>query len=447
MKNVIKTILKTSVATVLLLGTALPIGSGQVVAKEKTYKDGRTEFYTNKVGHYRASESDENLTNGLECTVTINAKSDKGRYSGKSNWYKYTNKLKGNKYSKTDNDICEFAQKSLKYQTSYENEGKRLVWRTASLTGFVTKQGYKNVQTVRNIPNKLVKKYESRGFNMPHQVNILITHKIINYSKVRNTKEFKDVKKPFVRSNTIKPSQVKFDNQHMADGKDSLTINGLKNGTRLYIYDTDGKLYKGVEVKGTSHTFTFDDYVDVGTVMKKKKNREAILVSQKKPNEMESFRLPYKIPKEKKQIHTLTFGENSEMYQGKDGVGSVSKYVIKEDNESGTALGFTIEDKPQDVTYKIKKDNKVVHEINMKKEDFKQMENDGTTKNPSYEYDKTLMSDASEEAIKFLQAKDVKEAKRYTFTATKKGFQESKPLPFYSVNEREGTFSYDEGIY
>lgn len=148
---------------------------------------------------------------------------------------------------------------------------------------------------------------------------------------------------------------------------------------------------------------------------------ETILISQRKPNEMESFRLPYKIPKQKKQVHALTFGEHSEMYQGKKGVGSVSKYVLKEENESGTALGFTIEDQPQDVIYKIKKDNKVVHEINMKKEDFKQMKNYGTTKNPNYEYDKTIMSDASEEAIKFLQAKDLKEEKRYTFTATKKG--------------------------
>lgn len=436
---------KWIIALTLVASTLIPTAT-QATAKGKTYKDGRTEFYVSE-GIVSRAEFKENGTNGLECTVTIDASNEKGKYSQSKNWYKYSNKLKGNKYSKTGNDICEIAQKQNQYQTSFEKDGKNLVWRTYGLTGFIRKQGQKNVLQVEKLPAKIVKKYKARGFEMGSTANVIVTHKVINYKNVKNNKEYKNVKKPFVRSNTIKPRQVKFNNQHMADGRDSLTVTGLKKGTRLSVYKTDGKLYKEVEVKGNSYTFTFKEYEDILKVLKPIKSRETILISQRKPNEMESFRLPYKIPKEKKQVHALTFGEHSEIYQGKKGVGSVSKYVITEDNESGTALGFTIEDKPQDVTYKIKKDNKVVHEIDLKKEDFKQMENYGTTKNPYYGYDKTIMSDASEEAIKFLQAKDVKEAKRYTFTATKKGFKESKPFPFYSVDEKKGTFSYDEGIY
>ena len=437
---------KWIIALTLVASTLIPTAT-QATAKEKTYKDGRTEFYTAEVGNVSRAETKEINTEGLECTITIDAKTGKGNYSGNSNWYKYSNKAKGNKYSKTDNDICEFAQKNEKYQVSYEFSGKQIVWRTGDLTGFVTKQGYKNVVRTSKLPKNIVEKYKKKGFNIGNRTNVIFTHRVINHKNIPNKKVNKDIKKDFVRSSTIKPSQVIFNNLHIADGRDRLTVTGLKKGTRLSVYKTDGVLYKEVEAKGNSYTFTFKEYEDILDVMNGKKGRDTILISQRKPNEMESFRLPYKIPKQKKQVHALTFGEHSEMYQGKKGVGSVSKYVIKEDNESGTSFGFTIEDQPQDVIYKIKKDNKVVHEINMKKEDFKQMKNYGTTKNPNYEYDKTIMSDASEEAIKFLQAKDLKEAKRYTFTATKKGLKESKPLPFYEIDEKEGTFSYDEGIY
>lgn len=437
---------KWIIALTLVASTLIPTVT-QATAKEKTYKDGRTEFYISKEGKVSSAESKEYGTNGLECTITIDARTEKGKYNGTSKWYKYSNKLKGNKYSKTDNDICEFAQKQQKYQASFEFDGRNLVWRTGDLTGFILKQGQKNVLDIRKVPSKLVKKYKARGFDIDSSTNVIVTHKIINYMNVKSNKEYKNVKKPFVRSNTVKPTQVKFNNQHMADGRDRLTVTGLKKGTRLSIYNTEGVLYKEVEVKGNSYTFTFKEYEDILDVMNGKKGRDTILISQRKPNEMESFRLPYKIPKQKKQVHALTFGEHSEMYQGKVGVGGVTKYVLKEENESGTTVLFTIQDKAQDVTYQIKKDNEPVLTIKMSKKDFDKIGNEGTKSNPIYYYEKDYMSDASEEAIKFLQAKDLKEAKRYTFTATKKGLKESKPLPFYEIDEKEGTFSYDEGIF
>lgn len=420
---------KVLLATTLLAGTFLPFAS-TVNAKSTT--NGRTEYYDlgNKTSYAERATSDEYLALGAECMATVNIKGNKGNKDFRSNM-KNSVKLKGTKGTNTGNDICTYAQKNRGFTINYDKSGRGVVWFDKQFFGFVKHQGYKKIYTVRGLSKKLQNKYQKLGLlrRGDKEMNVIITVNVKNPKLIKKPRY--KITKNYVRTSSISSKNVVMNNVSYDDGSDTLTVKGLKKGTRLNIYNGSGQLYKSVKVNGSTYTVTVPRTKDLTTEFKSEdatnsKTTDKVIISRTEPNKHESYRLQYKIPKEKVSNKTPS-GHSSTIKEL--GTAGASITVFSMQGESQVTIQFPSLIGNKDGVYRIKYDGKEVYKFNASSSDYDDMGNG------DYLYYKEFTNDTQVvNTFKNLQPKNLADAKKYTITAQIDGKEESLPVPFYVSN-------------
>lgn len=425
---------KVLLATTLLAGTFLPFAS-TVNAKSTT--NGRTEYYGKAIKSSNAERAtiDEYLLLGAECMATVNIKGNKGNKDFRSNM-KNSVKLKGTKGTNTGNDICTYAQKDIGFKINYDKSGRGVVWFDTQFFGFVKHQGYKKIYTIDVNNKKLRDKYQKLGLMRKgdKEMKVIITVNVKNPKLIKKPRY--KITKNYVRTSSISSKNVLMNNVSYDDGSDTLTVKGLKKGTRLNIYHGSGELYKSVVVNATSYKVTLPrgrdikaeffsafyksgEFGETGTTDK-------IILSRTEPNKHESYRLQYKIPKEKVSNKTPS-GHSSTIKEL--GTAGASITVFSLQGESQVTIQFPSLIGNKEGVYRIKYDGKEVYKFNASAIDYDDMGNG------DYLYYKEFTNDTQAvNTFKNLQPKNLADAKKYTITAQIDGKEESLPVPFYVSN-------------
>jgi|GEM_PF-4915890 len=420
---------KVLLATTLLAGTFLPFAS-TVNAKSTT--NGRTEYYGKaiKSSNAKRATSDEYLALGAECTATVNIKGNKGNKNIRSNM-KNSVKLKGTKGTNTGNDLCTYAQKDIGFKINYDKSGRGVVWFDKQSFAFVKHQGYKKIYTVRGLSKKLQNKYQKLGLlrKGDDEMKVIITVNVKNPNLIKKPRY--KITKNYVRTSSISSKNVLINNVSYDDGSDTLTVKGLKKGTRLNIYNGSGQLYKSVKVNGSTYTVTVPRTKDLTTEFKSEdatssKTTDKVIISRTEPNKHESYRLQYKIPKEKVSNKTPS-GHSSTIKEL--GTAGASITVFSMQGESQVTIQFPSLIGNKEGVYRIKYDGKEVYKFNASSGDYDDMGNG------DYLYYKEFTNDTQAvNTFKNLQPKNLADAKKYTITAQIEGKKESLPVPFYVSN-------------
>lgn len=437
---------KVLLATTLLAGTFLPFAS-TVNAKSTT--NGRTEYYGKaiKSSNAKRATSDEYLALGAECTATVNIKGNKGNKNIRSNM-KNSVKLKGTKGTNTGNDICTYAQKDIGFKINYDKSGRGVVWFDKQSFAFVKHQGYKKIYTVRGLSKKLQNKYQKLGLlsKGDDEMKIIITVNVKNPNLIKKPRY--KIAKNYVRTSSISSKNVLINNVSYDDGSDTLTVKGLKKGTRLNIYHGSGELYKSVVVNSTSYKVTVPRNSDIQKEFYsafyksgeyKNKTTDKIIISRTEPNKHESYRLQYKIPEEKVSNKTPS-GHSSTIKEL--GTAGASITVFSMQGESQVTIQFPSLIGNKEGVYRIKYDGKEVYKFNVSSSDYDDIGNG------DYLYYKEFTNDTQAvNTFKNLQPKNLADAKKYTITAQIDGKEESLPVPFYVKNSETNDYNIGYVIY
>ena len=433
---------KVLLATTLLAGTFFPFAS-TVNAKSTT--NGRTEYYDlgNKPSYAERATSDEYLALGAECMATVNIKGNKGKSNFRSSM-KHSVKLKGTKGSNTGDDICTYAQKNRGFTINYDKANGGVLWFDKQFFGFVKHQGYKKIYTVDVNNKKLRDKYQKLGLMRKgdKEMKVIITVNIKN-PKLMKKPDYK-ITKNYVRTSSISSKNVVMNNVSYDDGSDTLTVKGLKKGTRLNIYNGSGQLYKSVKVNGSTYTVTVPRTKDLTTEFKSEdatssKTTDKVIISRTEPNKHESYRLQYKIPKEKVSNKTPS-GHSSTIKEL--GTAGASITVFSMQGESQVTIQFPSLIGNKEGVYRIKYDGKEVYKFNASSGDYDDMGNG------DYLYYKEFTNDTQAvNTFKNLQPKNLADAKKYTITAQIDGKEESLPVPFYVKNSETNDYNIGFTMY
>lgn len=232
--------------------------------------------------------------------------------------------------------------------------------------------------------------------------------------------------KAFKRTPHIPKENVVINNINANDGQDSVTVKGLKKGTELNIYNTKGQLMKVVKPKSSTYTIKMDKDEDVSKYFETRFNEKAtqIIFSRKEPNSVESYRIRYTIPKEKASVRT-PYQEHSQI---KDSGSVRASIFLTNDTKYGmkSTIEFYSMTGKYPAKYRIKKNGKTVHTIDVAKKDMKydQYKND---------YQVSIEVPAANIPIiqQALKPTSLTVAKSMTITAQMEGMKESYPVSFY----------------
>lgn len=412
---------------VLTVSSISILSIDKVNAKSTT--NGRTEYYNlgNKTSYAERATSDEYLALGAECMATVNIKVNKGNKDFRSNM-KNSVKLKGTKRTNTGNDICTYAQKNRGFTINYDKANGGVLWFDKQFFGFVKHQGYKKIYTVYVNNKKLRDKYQKLGLMRKgdKEMKVIITVNVKN-PKLMKKPEYK-ITKNYVRTPSISGKNVIMNNVSYDDGSDTLTVKGLKKGTRLNIYNGSGQLYKSVKVNGSTYTVTVPRTKDLTTEFKSEdatssKTTDKVIISRTEPNKFESYRLQYKIPKEKPAERTPS-GNNSIIREL--GTANTKIFVFDLLGDSEVSIQFQSLIGNKEGIYRIKYNGKEVYQFHASVSDYDDL-SDG-----DYLYFKEFSNDSNAvNVFKKLQPKSLADAKKYTITAQIEGKKESLPVPFY----------------
>lgn len=438
--------LKLIFAFVLTISSITLIYADKANAKKSS--NGRTEYYDYDYKANSSATEYEYLALGAECTVAINMKGNSGE--GIADDYKdsrmsrHTAKLKGTKGSKTGDDVCSYAQKYSYFNINYHKYINEIVFYSTNknksypMYGAISHQGYKMIFDVPLKNSKMIKKYRKLGLMTNNSKNI----KIIVTARIKNPKSLKKyshgkkyeykITQNYVRTPSISSKNVVMNNVTYDDGSDTLTVKGLKKGTRLNVYNGFGQLYKSVKVNGTSYKITVPRNKDLTTEFKSslsKNKADKIILSRTEPNKFESYRLQYKIPKEKPAERTPS-GNNSNIREL--GTASASISVFDALGQSQVSIQFQSLIGNKEGIYRIKYDGKEVYKFHASSSDYSDLDNG------DYLYFKEFSNDAQAVNIfKNLKPKNLEDAKKYTITAQIEGMKESLPVPFYVSNSEK----------
>lgn len=433
---------KLVLLSTIIAGSILPFAS---TVNAKSFEHGRVEFYD-----YSERPVKDKLANewniydyefgaiGAECTATIDIKGNDGKRD-----FIHPVKLKGTKGTNTDDALCEQIQAENSFSLGYKvkNNKSTIRYYDGGSYGFeehyVNKQGYKIILS-DYIEGKGVSKYwksgiadlvYSKGYGV--HISAIITF-IIKNPKLMKNPRYK-ITDNFKRTPTISNKNVVIRNNHFDDGEDTITVNNLKNGTRLNIFNHMGQLQKSVEVNGTSYTYKVPRKKDIKKYLlspdfrEDKKNAEYVIISRTEPNSHESYRVKYKIPNQKPPERTPSGSIDSDIqYWGKLGVSiwvtDVPRYNIKD-----VSIQFNSMVGKQDTLYRIKYDGKEVYSFTVKANEYDE---------DDYYYKDFTNDPQMVDIFTKLKPKSLEDAKKYTITAQIDGKKESLPLQFY-VNNSE----------
>lgn len=431
MKKIIKTLTALTILCTTYTGISyIPTEQGhEVSAKTRTenYVPSRTEYYgfqkTRTMNEMMGAKEHDVL--GAECIVTVDLKGNKG-LSNFRNSYKNSAKLKGTPTTGTDNKLCTYLQKSRYITVGYDKSVKIVKMYDGQNKIDIEEQGQKRIYAAYITDKSLLSKYRKLGYITPKgkEMEILVTINIKN-SQLSQDKGYKKMK-AFKRTPIIPSKNVVINNINANDGQDSVTVKGLKKGTELNIYNTKGQLMEVVKPKSSTYTIKMDKDEDVSKYFESKYSEKAtqIIFSRKEPNSVESYRIRYAIPKEKASVRT-PYQEHSQI---KDSASVRASIFLTNDTKYGmkSTIEFYSMTGKYPAKYRIKKNGKTVHTIDVAKKDMKydQYKND---------YQVSIEVPAADIPIiqQALKPTSLTVAKSMTITAQMEGMKESYPVSFY----------------
>ena len=431
MKKIIKILTALTILCTTYTGISyIPTEQGhEVSAKTRTesYVPSRTEYYgfQKNAKMNRLAGSSEYSTMGAECVVTVDLKGNKGAMNFR-NSYKNSKKLKGVSATGTDNKLCAYVQKQRYITVNYEKASKIVKMYDGQSRTNIREQGQKSIYTAQIKDKSLLSKYRKLGYIKPNEdiIKVLITVNVKN-PQLSQDKGYKKMK-PYKRTPSISSKNVVINNINSNDGQDSVTVKGLKKGTELNIYNTKGQLMKVVKPKSSTYTIKMDKDEDVSKYFESQFSEKAtqIIFSRKEPNSVESYRIRYAIPKEKASVRT-PYQEHSQI---KDSASVRASIFLTNDTKYGmkSTIEFYSMTGKYPAKYRIKKNGKTVHTIDVAKKDMKydQYKND---------YQVSIEVPAADIPIiqQALKPTSLTVAKSMTITAQMEGMKESYPVSFY----------------
>lgn len=431
MKKIIKTLAVLTILCTTYMGISyIPTEQGhEVSAKTRTesYVPSRTEYYGFQKGRTinELLGGAEHKTMGAECVVTVDLKGNKGAMNFR-NSYKNSEKLKGTSATGTDNKLCTYVQKKEYITVGYEKAVNNVVMYDGQNRIPVKQQGQKRIYPVHISDKSLLAKYRKLGYISKSEttMDVLVTVNVKN-PQLSKDKLYKKMK-AFKRTPHIPKENVVINNINANDGQDSVTVKGLKKGTELNIYNTKGQLMKVVKPKSSTYTIKMDKDEDVSKYFETRFNEKAtqIIFSRKEPNSVESYRIRYTIPKEKASVRT-PYQEHSQI---KDSGSVRASIFLTNDTKYGmkSTIEFYSMTGKYPAKYRIKKNGKTVHTIDVAKKDMKydQYKND---------YQVSIEVPAANIPIiqQALKPTSLTVAKSMTITAQMEGMKESYPVSFY----------------
>lgn len=431
MKKIIKILTALTILCTTYTGISyIPTEQGyEVSAKTRTesYVPSRTEYYGFQKGRdiNEIMGGEEYKVMGAECVVTVDLKGNKGT-SNFRNSYKNSAKLKGATATGTDNKLCAYIQKKEYITVGYDKAVKTVNMYDGQSRIIVKQQGQKRIFNSSINDKSLLNKYRKLGYIKPTEkgIKVLVTVNVKNpkLSKDKNYQKMKDYK----RTSAIPSKNVVINNINANDGQDSVTVKELKKGTELNIYNTKGQLMKVVKPKSSTYTIKMDKDEDVSKYFESQFSEKAtqIIFSRKEPNSVESYRIRYAIPKEKASVRT-PYQEHSQI---KDSGSVRASIFLTNDTKYGmkSTIEFYSMTGKYPAKYRIKKNGKTVHTIDVAKKDMKydQYKND---------YQVSIEVPAADIPIiqQALKPTSLTVAKSMTITAQMEGMKESYPVSFY----------------
>lgn len=399
----------------------------EVQAKTNDYVPSRMEYYWNtkdKRSNEYASKQEHDVT-GAECVVTVDLKGNKGK-SDFRNSYKKSKKFKGTSTTGTGTDVCTYVQKKRYITVGFSKANDMVEMYDGQRRISVYTQGQKRIYTTSIADKKLLSKYRKLGY-IKSNSNYLKTIMTINVKNphIAKNKTYKKMK-DYKRTPSISPKNVVINNINSNDGVDSLTVKGLKKGTKLSIYNTRGQLMKVVSPTSSTYTVKMKQDEDITKYFESKYSEKAtqIILSRTEPNGVESYRIRYAIPKEKANVRTPSL-THSEIQGSKSVLASV---IISKDKSYGfeSGVSFYSMTGKQDTKYRIKSNGKTVYEFNITK---KEIESDGYKND--YTVYKRFDDSALQDIRKAIKPTSLAHAKSFTITAQIAGKPESLPVSFY----------------
>lgn len=431
MKKIIKTLAALTILCTTYTGISyIPTEQGhEVSAKTRTedYVPSRTEYYGFQKGRTinEMMGAKEHKTMGAECVVTVDLKGNKGA-SNFRNSYKNSAKLKGTSTTGTDDKLCTYIQKQEYITVGYDKASKIVKMYDGQNRINIRKQGQKSIYNTSIRDRSLLDKYRKLGYISSHEtyMDVLVTVNVKN-PQLSQDKGYKKMK-AFKRTPHIPKENVVINNINANDGQDSVTVKGLKKGTELNIYNTKGQLMEVVKPKSSTYTIKMDKDEDVSKYFESKYSEKAtqIIFSRKEPNSIESYRIRYAIPKEKASVRT-PYQEHSQI---KDSGSVRASIFLTNDTKYGmkSTIEFYSMTGKYPAKYRIKKNGKTVHTIDVAKKDMKydQYKND---------YQVSIEVPAANIPIiqQALKPTSFTVAKSMTITAQMEGMKESYPVSFY----------------
>lgn len=431
MKKIIKILAALTILCTTYTGISyIPTEQGhEVSAKTRTqdYVPSRTEYYGFQKGRTinEMMGAKEHKTMGAECVVTVNLKGNKGT-SNFRNSYKNSAKLKGTSTTGTDTKLCSYIQKQEYITVGYDKASKIVKMYDGQNRINIKQQGQKSIYNTSIQDKNLLAKYRKLGYISKNEttMDVLVTVNVKN-PQLSKDKGYKKMK-AYKRTPSISAKNVVIHNINSNDGQDSVIVKGLKKGTELNIYNTKGQLMRVVKPTSSTYTIKMNKDEDVSKYFESKYGEKAtqIILSRKEPNSVESYRMRYAIPKEKATVKT-PYQEHSQIKESNSVVASVfltndTKYGIK------STIDFYSMTGKQPAKYRIKKNGKTVHTIDVAKKDMKydQYKND---------YQVSIEVPAADIPIiqQALKPTSLTVAKSMTITAQMEGMKESYPVSFY----------------
>lgn len=431
MKKIIKILTALTILCTTYTGISyIPTEQGhEVSAKTRTenYVPSRTEYYGFQKGRTinELMSTREYGTVGAECIVTVDLKGNKGT-SNFRNSYKNSAKLKGTSTTGTDDKLCTYIQKKEYITVGYDKASKIVKMYDGQSRINIREQGQKRIYSTSIFDKNLLTKYRKLGYIKPNEkyLNVLITVNVKN-PQLSQDKGYKKMK-AFKRTPIIPSKNVVINNINANDGQDSVTVKGLKKGTELNIYNTKGQLMEVVKPKSSTYTIKMDKDEDISKYFETYAYEKAtqIIFSRKEPNSVESYRIRYAIPKEKASVRT-PYQEHSQI---KDSGSVRASIFLTNDTKYGmkSTIEFYSMTGKYPAKYRIKKNGKTVHTIDVAKKDMKydQYKND---------YQVSIEVPAADIPIiqQALKPTSLTVAKSMTITAQMEGMKESYPVSFY----------------
>lgn len=399
----------------------------EVQAKTSDYVPSRTEYYWNtkdKRSNEYASKQEYDVT-GAECVVTVDLKGNKGKDNFR-NSYKNSKKFKGTSTTGTGTDVCTYIQKKEYITIGYSKAVGNVRMYDGQRRIEILTQGQKRIYSTDITDKKLLAKYRKLGYikSNSNRLKTIMTVNVKN-PKLAKDKAYKKMK-DYKRTPSISPKNVVINNINSNDGVDSLTVKGLKKGTKLSIYDTKGKLMRVVSPSSSTYKVKMKQNEDITKYFESRYGEKAtqVILSRTEPNGVESYRIRYAIPKEKASQST-PYQEHSQIKEGKSVLATI---FLTNDKKYGmeSEISFYSMTGNQPAKYRIKQGNQVVYEIDVTKKDLQseKYKND-------YVVVRKVLDDEFIGIQKVLKPISLAYAKSLTITAQVAGKKESFPISFY----------------